>query len=125
MPLVLAIAAVSAPAAAATRKVRAPWSLFPYLFQLIPNVDGVPCDGIQMLGILAEIMRLHGLELKGAARASSSEEATVELELHGALSDARWQAMQLSLVSWGLMVLAARVPLEFSPNRSSILQMFD
>lgn len=126
--LVLQALEEAAPAAAGaailSRRINVPWALFPYLFDLVPAIDGVPCDGLLMLGRLVAVMSSSGFRLKAASKCPGNDASTM-LELHGGATEKEWKVLQDSIWAWGIVVMNMRVPLEQSPNRSLILQMFD
>jgi len=111
-------------AAISSQRITVPWALFPYLFDLVPAIDGVPCDGLLMLGRLVAVMSSNGFRLKAASKCPDNDASTM-LELHGGATEKEWRVLQDSMWAWGMVVMNMRVPLEQSPNRSLILQMFD
>lgn len=104
------------------RRVEVPWALFPYFFDLLPAVDGIPCDGLLMISRLVGLMNQHGFKLRKASRCPHSDAATI-IELHGIVSERDWTKFEEMIWVWGIAVMSSRVPLELSPHRSLILDM--
>jgi len=104
------------------RRVDVPWALFPYFFDLLPAVDGIPCDGLLMISRLVGLMNQHGFKLRKASRCPHSDAATI-IELHGIVSERDWKRFEEMIWVWGIAVMSSRVPLELSPHRSLILEM--
>lgn len=104
------------------RRVDVPWALFPYFFDLLPTIDGVPCDGLLMVRRLVGLMSQHGFNLRKASPCPHSDAATT-IELHGAVSEREWKTFEEMIWVWGVAVMSSRVPLELSPHRSLILDM--
>lgn len=108
--------------ATSARRVDVPWALFPYMFDLMPAVDGIPCDGLLMLGKLVALMGQSGFRLRSVAKCAQMNSCMM-IELHGPVPEDAWRRLEDRLWIWGTAVLSGRVPIELSPNRSLILDM--